>query len=36
MVPYDVIKVGIGLAGLVSAVHLSEKGLAVLLMEKQE
>jgi flavin-dependent dehydrogenase len=36
MVPYDVIIVGGGLAGLVSAVHLSKKGLSVLLIEKQE
>jgi flavin-dependent dehydrogenase len=36
MVSYDVIIVGGGLAGLVSAVHLSKKGLSVLLIEKNE
>lgn len=33
---YDVIIVGGGLAGLTSAVHLSKKGLSVLLIEKNE
>lgn len=34
--PYVVIIIGGGLAGLASAVHLSKKGLSVLLIEKQE
>lgn len=33
---YDVIIIGGGLAGLISAVHLSKKGLSVVLIEKQE
>ena len=33
---YNVIIVGGGLAGLTSAVHLSKKGLSVLLIEKHE
>tara|TARA_B110000902_G_scaffold161662_1_gene184956 strand:+ start:1439 stop:2566 length:1128 start_codon:yes stop_codon:yes gene_type:complete len=33
---YDIIIVGGGLAGLASAIHLSKKGLSVLLMEKNE
>ena len=34
--PYNVIIIGGGLAGLTSAVHLSKKGLTVLLIEKHE
>ena len=33
---YDIIIVGGGLAGLASAIHLSKKGLSVLLIEKNE
>ncbi len=36
MVSYNVIIVGGGLAGLTSAIHLSKKGLSVLLIEKNE
>ena len=32
----DIIIVGGGLAGLASAIHLSKKGLSVLLIEKNE